>query len=245
MNASTQRLCVWSGWTLLVLFGAGLLIAGFVPPPAPGLNADEVARLYLEDHVRIQAGAVVLLVATTFWMPWQVVLTLQIRRMELGFGPLSLINLTAGALGVIVVALPPVIWLVAAFRPETRAGSDIQLLNDFGWLTFVGLASMVIIQNLAIGLAVLRDRARPRVLPRWAGYLNLWTVPLLAPGFAVYVFRSGPLAWNGIFTWWVPVVVFGGWFVVMLVLISRAVAEEAAGPAGAPASAEAAAPVAN
>jgi hypothetical protein len=219
---------------LLVLFGAGLLIAGFIPPPAPGLNADDIARLYVDNHVRIQAGMVALLVGTTFWMPWQVVLTLQIRRMELGFGPLSLINLTAGALGVIVVALPPAIWLAAAFRPETRSAADVQLLHDLGCLIFVGMASFVLIQNLAIGIAILRDRAVPRVLPRWAGYLNLWTVPLLAPGFAVYVFRSGPLAWNGIFCWWVPVGAFGGWFIVMIALMFKAVAAEARAPVDTP-----------
>jgi hypothetical protein len=234
MSTATQRLCVWSGVVLLVLFGAGLLIAGFIPPPAPGLNADEIARLYLDNHTRIQIGMVVLLVGTTFWMPWQVVLTLQIRRMELGFGPLSLVNLTAGALGVIVVGLPPVLWLTAAFRPEARSAETIQVLHDVGCLIFVGMASFVLIQNLAIGVAVLRDRAQPRVLPRWAGYLNLWTVPLLAPGFAVYVFRGGPLAWNGIFTWWVPVGAFGGWFVVMLALMFKAVDAEARQPEGAP-----------
>ncbi|HTK61096.1 MAG TPA: hypothetical protein VL595_01925 [Pseudonocardia sp.] len=234
MNTAMQRLCVWSGVTLLVLFGAGLLIAGFVPPPAPGMNAEEIARLYLDNHARIQAGMVVLLIGTTFWMPWQVVLTLQIRRMELGFGPLSLINLTAGALGVIVVGLPPVLWLAAAFRPETRSAETIQVLHDVGCLIFVGMASFVLIQNLAIGIAILRDRAVPRVLPRWAGYLNLWTVPLLVPGFAVYVFRSGPLAWNGIFTWWVPVAAFGGWFVVMLALMFKAVAAQASAPSEAP-----------
>jgi hypothetical protein len=220
--------------TLLVLFGAGLLIAAFVPPPAPGMNAEEIARLYLDNHARIQAGMVVLLIGTTFWMPWQVVLTLQIRRMELGFGPLSLINLTAGALGVIVVGLPPVLWLAAAFRPEARSAETIQVLHDVGCLIFVGMASFVLIQNLAIGIAILRDRAVPRVLPRWAGYLNLWTVPLLVPGFAVYVFRSGPLAWNGIFTWWVPVAAFGGWFVVMLALMFKAVAAQASAPSEAP-----------
>jgi hypothetical protein len=72
------------------------------------------------------------------------------------------------------------------------------------------------------------------VLPRWAGYLNLWTVPLLVPGFAVYVFRSGPLAWNGIFTWWVPVGAFGGWFIVMIALMFKAVTSEPQAPAEAP-----------
>jgi hypothetical protein len=154
MNTSTQRLCVWSGVIMLALLGAGTLTAGFLPPPAPGLNADEVAQLYVDNHVRIQAGMVALLIGTTFWMPWQVVLTLQLRRMELGFGPLSLVNVTAGALGVIVVAVPPVLWLAAAFRPETRSATDVQLLNDLGWLTFVGLAPFVLIQNLVIGIAI-------------------------------------------------------------------------------------------
>lgn len=234
MNTATQRLCAWSGVVLLVLFGAGLFTAGFFPPPGPGLNADAIAQLYLDNHVRIQIGMVTLLFGTTFWMPWQVVITCQIRRMEHGFGPLSLVNLTAGALGVIVVGLPPVLWLAAAFRPEARSAADVQLLHDLGCLIFVGMAPFVVIQNLAIGIAILRDQASPRVLPRWAGYLNLWTVPLLLPGFAVYVFRSGPLAWNGIFTWWVPVGAFGGWFIVMIALMFKAVAAEAQAPAEAP-----------
>jgi hypothetical protein len=227
MNTGTQRLCVWSGVILLVCFGAGLLTAGFIPPPSPGLPGDQVAEIYRSDQVRIQAGLLTLLVGTIFWVPWTVAITMQMRRMELGLGPLSLINLAAGSLGMLVVMLPTLLWLVAAYRPEARSPEAMQLLNDMGWLTFVGAANLVLIQNLAIGIAILRDQAVPRVLPRWAGYLNLWTVPLLVPGFCIYVFHSGPLAWDGIFAWWMPVVVFSAWFIVMIALMFKAVAAEA------------------
>jgi hypothetical protein len=228
VDTAVQRWCVWAGVVLLVCFGAGVIGAGFFPPPAPMLPTDEVVRIYAEHSARIQAGMVTLLVGTTFWMPWTVVITCQLRRMEGRLGPLSLINLVTGALGMLVVMLPALLWLIAAYRPAGRSPDTVQALHDAGWLTLVGAANLVLMQNLVIGVAILRDRSEPRVLPRWAGYLNLWTVPLLVPGFAVYVFHSGPLAWNGIFAWWVPVGVFGGWFIVMIVLMFRAVAGESA-----------------
>ena len=39
-------------------------------------------------------------------------------------------------------------------------------------------------------------------------------------------FKTGPLAWNGIFAWWVPLCVYFCWFVVMVVLLLRAISDD-------------------
>lgn len=122
--------------------------------------------------------------------------------------------------------MPATLFLTAAYRPEVRSAESTQLLHDIACLIFVGMANMVVMQNLVIGLAILRDRNERRIFPRWAGYISLWSALLLAPGFCVYLFRSGPLSWNGIFAWWVPVLAFGVWYAVMIVLVYRAIADE-------------------
>jgi hypothetical protein len=228
MNTAAQRICVWSGVVLLVCFGSGFLIAGFLPPPSPGATADAVSALYLQNHGRIRAGMIIVLFGAAFLLPWVTVISLQLRRAEHGWGPLSLIQLTSGTLGFIVFMLPAVMWLVAAYRPDEREPKTVQTLNDLGWLTFVGVASLVMMQNAVIGIAILRDVQVTPVFPRWSGYLNLWTVVMLAPGYFVYCFHTGPLAWNGLITFWIPLVVFTTWFIVMIVLVRRAVIDEEA-----------------
>ncbi len=57
MSRIGQKICAWGGVFCAVLFGAGLLLAGFVPPPAPGLSADEVAALYRDNAGSIREDA--------------------------------------------------------------------------------------------------------------------------------------------------------------------------------------------
>jgi hypothetical protein len=44
----------------------------------------------------------------------------------------------------------------------------------------------------------------------------------------VVFFKSGPLAWNGLLTWWIPLSVYGAWLVVMAWLLLRAINRDTA-----------------
>jgi len=39
-------------------------------------------------------------------------------------------------------------------------------------------------------------------------------------------FKHGPFAWNGVLAWWIPLTMFFIWFVVMTVLLLRAIADD-------------------
>jgi hypothetical protein len=39
-------------------------------------------------------------------------------------------------------------------------------------------------------------------------------------------FKTGPFAWDGLISWWVPAVDFFGWAVVMMVLTAKAARRE-------------------
>jgi len=72
-------------------------------------------------------------------------------------------------------------------------------------------------------VAVLIDK-RPRpVFPRWLGYVNIWLALMFTPASFLVFFKTGPLAWNGVLVWWVPVTAFLLWFVPNFVFLLKAV----------------------
>ena len=96
-------------------------------------------------------------------------------------------------------------------------------------MLFVAITSTPVLQTLAIGTAIFLDTrdGRPNaVFPRWAGYLNYWVAMLFLPGTVTVFFHTGPFAWNGLLTWYLPLTVFAIWMVTMSVLLLNAIDAE-------------------
>ena len=83
------------------------------------------------------------------------------------------------------------------------------------------------VQNVVTGVVILGDKRAVPILPRWVGYMNLWTGVLLLPGLAVGLFKVGPFAWNGALAFWMPAVVFGNWFNPMIFAMLAAIKRNA------------------
>jgi hypothetical protein len=66
------------------------------------------------------------------------------------------------------------------------------------------------------------------VFPRWIGYVNIWLVLLTLPSFALYFFKTGPLAWDGMFVFWIPLTALAIWTVSMTLTMVRAIKRQAA-----------------
>jgi hypothetical protein len=58
--------------------------------------------------------------------------------------------------------------------------------------------------------------------PRWFGYLTAWIAVMFEAGAFAFLPRSGPLAWNGLMVFWLPLILFGVWIAVMCNLLLRA-----------------------
>ena len=226
MNTKAQLFCAWCGVGFLVLFSIGWwFIAGYIPPMSPAMSANEVAAFYQENTGLIRLGMVITMFSAALSAPWVAVIAVQIKRIEGEFPALTYALLVAGAVGVVVLVVPPMVWTTAAFRPE-RDPELIMLLNDFGWLFFVMTFSPFFIQNLVIGLAVFSDKADAPVFPRWVAYFNIWVAILLIPGGLITFFKTGPFAWDGILAFWLPLLVFFGWFLVMFPLLLKAIKQQ-------------------
>ena len=133
-----------------------------------------------------------------------------------------MIEFGSGALFVLEFIYLIFFWQTATFRVD-RAPELIQLLNDMAWIPFVGITATAATQVVCFGIAVLIDRRERPIFPRWLGYYNLWVALMFTPGTFNVFFHNGPLAWNGIIAWYLPLVVFATWMIVNPIYLSKAV----------------------
>jgi hypothetical protein len=228
MNTRSQRLCAWSGPLFALLFFLGYgVIARFIPPPDPADTAQVVADRYREHANAIRTGMLVSMYALVFYVPFVAAISLHVKRIEGRFSPLAYAELGLGVL-LPVEFLPSLYFFQnAAYRPE-RANEAVQQLNDMGWLPFTGIIFTIFVQNVVIGIAVLSDNRDKPIFPRWYGYFSIWCGLLYCPASLDVYFKDGPLAWNGILSWWLSLISFFAWLVVTTVVVLRAITDQAA-----------------
>lgn len=230
MTRTAQLVCAWSGLVALVVALAGFTLAGVFPvPPAASRSAAETVAFYAQDPGRVRAGLMVASVGVGLVAPLVAVIATQMLRMEGRTPILTFAQLVTGAGTVLALVVPTIVLNVAAFRPE-RDPQVTQALTDLGFLLFFTPVMPFLLQNLAIAAAVLGDRGRPPVLPRWVGWANLWIGFLFLPALLAYFVKDGPFAWQGVFVYWFGFGAYGAWLLIMSLTVRRAVLAEAAPP---------------
>jgi len=64
-------------------------------------------------------------------------------------------------------------------------------------------------------MAVLQDKGPEPIFPRWLGYLSFWAAASFLFGGLNPLFRSGPMAYDGLLAWWLGLIVFTVWIVAV------------------------------
>lgn len=227
MNTRNQLICAWAGPVFLVLFFIGLWpLADFFPPLQPSADAASIAARYAHDATMIRLGMLVMMTGAAFQLPFAAVISIQLQRIEGRYPVMAYTQLGAGALAVLILTIPELLFVATAFRPD-RGVDMIWLMNDMAWIAFVMPYGPAFIQSLAIGFGILADTGTSPVFPRWLAFFNFWTAILYLPGGGAPFFKEGPFAWNGLFAFWVPAVVFGIWFLVMFSMLLKAIRAQA------------------
>jgi hypothetical protein len=230
-NRLIQKASIWAGPAMGVLFVVGFAVAGFIPPPSPNKTAAEVATMIDAHRTPIRIGIVICLASCPLLMPFLASFTIQMKRIE-GVRPiLAYIQLALGALLVIEFVIPYVFMLASTYRADQNPDVT-RALYDLGWFFFLGVASTFVLQLVLIGVAMLIDRRVQPIFPRWLGYANIWLAIMFAPASFLVFFKTGPLAWNGLLVWWVPLVAFLVWFLPNFVCLLLAVDADDGEPAG-------------
>jgi hypothetical protein len=235
MNTRNQAVCAWAGLVGLALVFVGLLLSGYVPAPRAAATPAEIAAFYRDGTFTIRLGLFLALIGTAGWAALVSVVWVQLSHIEGPRPVLAALQAMAGAACYVLLTLFVVLLAAAAFRPE-RAPESTQLLHDIGWFMAFLAAVPFVLQALATGVAILGDRSAQPAYPRWLGYLGVWVAVLLAPGDVLLFFHTGPFAYDGVISYWIPLFGFGGWMAALSWGAARVAKAESAGTAPEPAA---------
>ena len=201
-----------------------LLFPGFVTPMSPTMSAEEVAAFYRDPQnlPRIRYSMIIFNWFAVGLIPILALIVLQIRRMAHRTPIFSYAIIACAGGGPTIFLLADLFWLLAAFRPE-RDPQLTMLLNDFAWVTFASQVGFLVAQSAILALAIyLDDQVRP-VFARWVAHFNVVIAALLLPAAFVGLAMEGPLAWDGLLTFWVRNAAIGVWIVVMGLVLGQAI----------------------
>jgi hypothetical protein len=226
-NIKAQWVSLWTGPAVgAVLLVALLAFPGFWPPMSPQLPAEQVAAFYAENTAWIRFSQVTFNLCGIMILPFFMVIVVQMKRMKTQSHVFAYCYLTAVVSGATIFALSNIFFLVAAFRPD-RSPELVMLLNDLAWIVFIAPVGMVLTQFVLLALAVYFDDGPDPVFPRWVGHYSLATGIAMIPAVGAAVFRTGPLAWDGLLAFWLRNGAFAAFVVVMFFVLRRAVLRQA------------------
>lgn len=222
-----QQVILWSAPVLaLVLLVLFVAFPGFFPPMSPDMSAAEVGAFYRENTGRIQLSQVGFNLFGVLIVPFFLLVMVQMQRMRSETHIYAFSYLTSVVAGATLFALSSIFFAVAAFRPG-RGDELVQLLNDLAWIFFIAPIGMLVAQFVLLALAVLADDARAPVFPRWVAWYSLATAVAMAPSAGAAVAHDGPLAWDGLVSFWLRNSAYALFAVVMFFVVRAALRRQA------------------
>jgi hypothetical protein len=218
-------------WTLpaiaIIWVSAFFLFPGFLHPMSPTMSADQVASFYRDETARIRYSMILFNWFGVGLVPTVMLLAMQVRRMAHRTPILSysLIACAGGPPCLFLIA--NLFWLLGSFRPE-RSPELTQLLNDLAWVTFTISVPFLIAQCLLLALAIYWDRQEQPVFKMWVAHFNIFVAVALAPAAFTALTFTGPLAWDGLLSFWVKNIAIFVWIVVMGIVLGQTIRRQRA-----------------
>jgi len=229
MHSTTMKICTYMGAVAGTLLFVGIWpLAQLFPPLDPATPPAIVAAYYRAHATGILVGAILVMAASVLFFPFLAAIATFLKKIEGPVSPLTYAFIMIVAYGFVTVFFAGLFFTAAAYRPN-YPDTTINALSDLAFFLFVMPAVPGFVQNVVTGVVILGDKRPVPILPRWVGYMNLWTGVLLLPGLAVGLFKVGPFAWNGALAFWMPAVVFGIWFNAMIFAMLGAIKRNALG----------------
>lgn len=200
-----------------------VVFARVTPPPRPDVSDTQAADFFHAHGTTIQIGFTLLLVILGGAALTNGLIFYHMKRMSSGpvFAYGYMAGMAVGAVpGFLLVA---VIFLTATFRAD-RDSQQLGMLYDLGLLSYNGSLGCFTAAYFAMAVAILYDRNE--IFPKWFAYVTIWQIITEVIATQMFVFDSGPFAWNGSISFWWAVVVFSVWLGALIVLLKIATARE-------------------
>jgi hypothetical protein len=210
-----------------VMFGiSAYFLTHIVPPPPPTNGDSQIGGFFAAHATSMRFGAVLAMTATGFNLPVAAVVSHQMARLGPSVRVWAILQGMAGALVSVWLVFPALVWGVAAFTPE-RPPDITRTLSDLSFLSLVTTTPYYIFQVIPIIYVCLSHRVNSPYFPRWFGYFSIWSFLITEVGPLGFLTKAGPIAWNGLIVFWLPVVVFTTWFFTLCYLLITALIHDA------------------
>lgn len=223
-----QRWSAWSGFLVLVLMLTAYGVGHLLSPMSPTMSQGEIVDFLVENQHGILLCVAIMVLTVPFEYPYVVVTSMQMKRVEGGWGWLSMVQLTTGVVAPTGFFYPLAILAAAAYRPESHSPDVLSAMTDIFWLMYVGNACIFVLQVWSIGFASYFDQRAKPIFPRWYAHLSMLLGVLLISGAFVFLNKTGPFAWNGILAQGIPALAYLVWKVATPLVLLKAIKGEEA-----------------
>lgn len=231
INTSVQKLCIWTGPAMLVLFAFGFMfLAKYLPPPSPALSPDQLVTRLQGNLSGFRLGMLITMFGFALMVPWAMGIAARVQATEERLPILTYVQLGSAAIGSLIGQGATWIFEATVYRLDDTSPQIVRALHDLGWFTFLAPWPSFTIWCFAMAIAIFRDDRPEPGLPRWSGYLAVWTGLLFVPACLIFWFKTGPMAWNGVIAFYIPVFIFFIWVVGMTVPAFQSIRRETSFP---------------
>jgi hypothetical protein len=219
-----QWICWWTIPIFYNLFGLiFVVLTRVMPPPRPDITSEQIVAFFETHSLTIRIGFALLMFFIGFASVANGLIALQIKRMSVSpvFAYAYIGSLVVG--GLPGCLLPAFAFVAGAFRPD-RDPQIMVMLYDWCLLSFVGSLGCFCTQNMVLALAIFLDKND--ILPKWLAYISIWMIVTELLASPVFIFKSGPLAWNGSISFYVGTAVFVVWEFAIIRLLYAAIKKQ-------------------
>lgn len=219
-----QWICWWTIPVFYIVFAIIFVpLTRVMPPPRPDVGNTEIVAFFTAHGYTIQIGFALLMLFIGFTGVANGLIALQIKRMSVApvFAYGYIASLVVGAVpGALMASF---CFLVAAFRPD-RDPQILALLYDMALLSYVGSLGCFCTQNMVLAVAIFLDRNG--IFPKWLAYMSIWMIVTELLAGPVFIFTSGPLAWNGSIAFYIGTIIWVVWQICLIYLLFRNIRQQ-------------------
>jgi hypothetical protein len=206
----TWKILAWCGPVFLtaifVLWG---LLARNMPPFPPSATPDEVKAHFQELRLPLMIALSVCVTMTALYMAWSVAVARVMESIEGPGGLLSKLEMMGGTITCAPVMVTLAIWLTAAHEVNYLSAEIVHMLYWMGWLLFDLAYFVTSLQIAAVCIVFMRDKREKKLVPDTVSWWGWVTFASFFAVSAIPFVTTGPLAFNGMISFWIA---FFTWF---------------------------------
>ena len=220
----TWKILAWTGPVFLfAVFCLWGILAGNMPPFPASATPIEVKEHFQEFRPRLLIALSICLTMTAFYMSFSVATARVMERIEGPGGILSKLEMMGGTITCAPVTVTMSIWLTAAHEVNNLSPEIMHMLYWFGWFTFDLAYFVTSFQIAAASIVFMRDKREKKLVPNavsWWGWVTFASFFVVS---AIPFVTTGPLAFNGVISFWIAFFTWFFWIPALSYYIIKAV----------------------